>query len=440
MNGQENGSTKTYVMLQVLLAVVSVVTILAGSLYFEKYQEEWITSLLVTLTLGVVYGRVLKQYARRWKVILCLHLLMMLLITVGFLLDGFYKPIAFAPVIIGSFLTPEAGLAAAVYYGVTAVLYTMETGELLMLYLVVAGVGIYFLKDFFASDSVAKKAGGMLVLFVLQVAGTGLFRFYMYRETELSIALIGAAVLAALTGIFSVILPMISVNVAEDLEEGDLRNGDFESSEETDLTSESFSGSNQSNQNQSKKMAVAKEETQKERKKRGKKKTGQSLLLDENSELFQQLKANPELYQHSQTVARIAEGVAVAVDADRMLTRAGAMYHDIGKLADGEDYVTEGVALCRENHVLDRVIRLIEEHNVNYKIPTSKEAAAVMLADTIVSTMEFNQKKGKETDPELLVEKIFQVRKDQGSLKAAKITDIELELMEEAMKKEVGVL
>lgn len=440
MNGQENGSTKTYVMLQVLLAVVSVVTILAGSLYFEKYQEEWITSLLVTLTLGVVYGRVLKQYARRWKVILCLHLLMMLLITVGFLLDGFYKPIAFAPVIIGSFLTTEAGLAAAVYYGVTAVLYTMETGELLMLYLVVAGVGIYFLKDFFASDSVAKKAGGMLVLFVLQGAGTGLFRFYMYRETELSAALIGAAVLAALTGIFSVILPMISVNVAEDLEEGDSRNGDFESSEETDLTSESFSGSNQSNQNQSKKMAVAKEETQKERKKRGKKKTGQSLLLDENSELFQQLKANPELYQHSQTVARIAEGVAVAVDADRMLTRAGAMYHDIGKLADGEDYVTEGVALCRENHVLDRVIRLIEEHNVNYKIPTSKEAAAVMLADTIVSTMEFNQKKGKETDPELLVEKIFQVRIDQGALKAAKITDIELELMEEAMKKEVGVL
>ena len=63
-----------------------------------------------------------------------------------------------------------------------------------------------------------------------------------------------------------------------------------------------------------------------------------------------------------------------------------------------------------------------------------------MLADTIVSTMEFNQKKGKETDPELLVEKIFKIRKEKGTLKTSGITEIELELMEEAMKKEVGVL
>ena len=54
--------------------------------------------------------------------------------------------------------------------------------------------------------------------------------------------------------------------------------------------------------------------------------------------------------------------------------------------------------------------------------------------------MEFNQKKGKETDPELLVEKIFKIRKEKGTLEASQITEIELELMEEAMKKEVGVL
>lgn len=414
MKEQENGSRKTYLMLQVLLAVISVVTIIAGSLYFEKYIEEWITSLFVTLVLGTVYGRVLKDYAQQWKEILLLHTLTMLMITVGFLLDGFYKPVAFAPIVIGSFLAPEVGLAAAIYYGVTAVLYTMETGELLMLYLLVSGVGIYFLKDFFSSDSIAKRAGGVFFIFVLQGAGAGLFHYYMYRETELSVALIGAAVLAALTGIFSVIMPMFFSGGIEKIPE--------------------------EMPNKRKKMGSKKEDNQKENKKTEKKKSGQSLLLDENSELFEQLKANQELYQHSLTVAKIAEGVATSVDADRMLVRAGAMYHDIGKLVNGEDYVIDGIALCRENHVLDRVIRLVEEHNVNYKLPTSKEAAAVMLADTVVSTMEFNQKKGKETDPELLVEKIFKIRKEKGSLKDAGITDIELELMEEAMKKEVGIL
>lgn len=404
----KSGEAKTYLFLQIALAAVSLITIMAGSFYFEKYQEEWVTSLIVTLLLGVIYGRVLKDYASQWKAVLLLHILMMVLITVGFLADGFYKPIAFAPVLIGSFLMPEAGLAAAVFYGITAVLYTMETGELLMLYLLAAGVGIYFLGDFFSSESITKRVGAVVALFVLQAVGTILFRFYMYREIEVPVAVISGAILAGVTGVFSFLMPLLFFRAAEQTPHTD--------------------------------HLERKEKKPKEGKQKKKRKSGQSLLLDEESELFQRLKANEELYQHSLNVARIAEGVAASVDADRTLVRAGAMYHDIGKLTGGEDYVTEGVALCRENQVLDRVIRLIEEHNVNYKIPTSKEAAAVMLADTIVSTMEFNQKKGKETNPELLVEKIFKIRKEKGALEASGITEIELELMEEAMKKEVGVL
>ena len=206
----ESNDTKRYLFLQAALAILSFVTILVGSLYFEKYQEEWITSLIVTLLLGLVYGNVLKEYLDNWKIILGIHFIMMLLITIGFLFDGFYKPIAFAPIVIGSFLTPEVGLAAAVYYGITAVLYTMETGEILMLYLLVAGVGIYFLRDFFSSNSVGKKIGAILVLFLLQAAGTILFRFYMYREAEWSIAMISGGLLAGVTGVFSFLLPLFA--------------------------------------------------------------------------------------------------------------------------------------------------------------------------------------------------------------------------------------
>lgn len=423
MREKKNGSTKTYLMLQVLLAVISAVTILAGSFYFEKYREEWITSLLVTLVLGAVYGKILKEYeyVAYWKGILLLHTLNMLLITVGFLMDGFYKPVVVAPLAIGSFLAPELGLFAAVYYGVTAVLYTMETGELLMLYLLISGVGIYFLREFFSSDQILKRISGILLLFVLQGVGAGLFRYYMYREIGLAVVCTGAAIVAVLTGIFSMIMPFLFSEEVEWIPEALLKKKNF-------------------GRTGSRNKRVRDEEDPDEERKAEKKKSGQSLLLDENSELFEQLKENPELYQHSLTVAKIAEEAAASIDADRILVRAGAMYHDIGKLVSGEDYVIEGVALCREHHVLDRVIRIVEEHNVNYKPPTSKEAAAVMLADTVVSTVEFHRKKRKETDLELLVEKIFQVRKEKGSLDGAHMTEIELELMEEAIKKEVGVL
>ena len=45
----ESGEAKTYLFLQIALAAVSLITIMAGSFYFEKYQEEWVTSLNVTL-------------------------------------------------------------------------------------------------------------------------------------------------------------------------------------------------------------------------------------------------------------------------------------------------------------------------------------------------------------------------------------------------------
>ncbi len=276
-----------------------------------------------------------------------------------------------------------------------------------MLYLLTAGVGISFLREFLASKSAAKKMVSIVVLFVLQTAGTILFHFYMYRETAVSAAGIGGAVLAVCTGIFSFVMPVVF------------------SQEDSSIQS---------------KISKKEESNKKDGKKREKKKTVQGNVWDENSELLNLLKTNQELYQHSLHVANIAERVAASVDADCMLVKLGAMYHDIGKLINGEDYVKEGVVLCQKHGVPEAVIDLVKEHNVNYRIPSSKEAAAVMLADTIVSTMEFNQKKGKETDPELLVEKIFKIRKEKGTLEASQLTEIELELMEEAMKKEVGVL
>jgi len=418
-NEQENGSAKIYFFMQIALAVISLVTIGIGSFYFEKYTEETITSLVITLLLGIVYGKVLQKHQGYWKEILLVHVFMMLVITAGFLMNGFLKPVAFAPVLIGSFLSTEAGLAAALFYSVTAVLYTMETGEILMLYLLVAGIWIYFLRSFFSENSLVKKGIGMIFLFAIQTDGAILFQYYMYRETGIRTAAIGGAVLAVLCGIFSFLFPLIERTYVGQKESGGLSKLKWKEKKERKKEKE--------------------EQIQDFQERKTREKKAGKMLLDESSELFTRLKENEELYQHCQRVAQIAERMAASIDADRTLTRAGALIHDIGKLENGEDYVIDGIALCQKEQIPESVIHLLEEHNVNFKLPSSKEAAAVMLADTLVSTMEFNQKKGKETDPEILVEKIFRIRKEKGSLENSGLSEIEIELMEEAMKKEVGV-
>ena len=51
------------------------------------------------------------------------------------------------------------------------------------------------------------------------------------------------------------------------------------------------------------------------------------------------LTKSPATYQHTMTVAYLAEAVGQAVKADQTLLRVGAYYHDIGKMANAEFFV-----------------------------------------------------------------------------------------------------
>ena len=64
-------------------------------------------------------------------------------------------------------------------------------------------------------------------------------------------------------------------------------------------------------------------------------------LSDTNQPLLRRLAEEaPGSFQHSMQVANLAEEAARAIDANPLLIRAGALYHDIGKVADSE-YFTE---------------------------------------------------------------------------------------------------
>ena len=157
-------------------------------------------------------------------------------------------------------------------------------------------------------------------------------------------------------------------------------------------------------------------------------------LSDLNSPIMKHmLLTAPGTYSHSMMVATLAESACREIQANPLLARVGAYYHDLGKLEQPEyfvenqtDYnkhndinpslsvsvirrhVKKGVEKANQLHLPQEVIDIIAEHHGNGVIsyfynkakeaddsvspddysymgtpPTSKEAAVVMLADTV---------------------------------------------------------
>ena len=138
-------------------------------------------------------------------------------------------------------------------------------------------------------------------------------------------------------------------------------------------------------------------------------------------------------YNHSMMVAQLAENACRAIDANPLIARVGAYYHDIGKIEQPEyfvenqkgqnkhdtisptlsasvikSHVRKGVEKARQMHLPQVIIDIIAEHHGNSVIayfykeakekdpslspedfsypghpPTTKESAVVMLADTV---------------------------------------------------------
>ena len=143
----------------------------------------------------------------------------------------------------------------------------------------------------------------------------------------------------------------------------------------------------------------------------------------------------PGTYNHSLTVANLANCAAKSIGANSILTRIGGYYHDIGKIKHPEyfienqtpgenphsvindaqksaqiimNHVSDGVKMAEENHLPKEIIDLIEQHHGttiiyyfydmarsrDYKTkktdftyfgpkPLTPEAAILMLADAI---------------------------------------------------------
>jgi len=179
-------------------------------------------------------------------------------------------------------------------------------------------------------------------------------------------------------------------------------------------------------------------------------------ISDTNQPLLRKLAEEaPGTFQHSMQIANLAEEVILKIGGNPFLVRAGALYHDIGKIAKADyftenqfgiknphnalsyeksaqiviDHVKNGIKLAKKHKLPKSLIEFIASHHgttaaryflVKYKnenpdnevdiekfsypgpLPRSKEAAVVMLVDGIEAASRSMNDKNEENLKKLI--------------------------------------
>jgi len=208
-------------------------------------------------------------------------------------------------------------------------------------------------------------------------------------------------------------------------------------------------------------------------------------LTDPQQPLLRRLEENaPGTYQHSLAVANLAEAGARAIGADVNLVRAGALYHDIGKMVrpryfienqlgdknphdaiapeESRDrvlaHVTDGLALAHKYDLPKAVQDFVPQHqgttlmayfyhkacvrdgadkvDANFfrypgPRPQSKETAIVMLAD-VSEAVTHSMKDPTQDEIETAMATVFKARWDDGQFIDTGLTTGEMERVKKA--------
>jgi len=207
-----------------------------------------------------------------------------------------------------------------------------------------------------------------------------------------------------------------------------------------------------------------------------------------NSKLLKRLADKaPGTFNHSMQVAHLAEAAANEINANALLVRAGALYHDIGKMLNPFyftenqtsgvnhhdelepeesakiiiNHVLDGVEMARKNNLPDRLIDFIRTHHGNglvkyfYKKaleknpnvnkehfrypgpnPFSKETAILMMADSVEAASKSIR---EPTAPKIdeFVDKIIDAQLHEGLFDNANITLKEISQIKKMLKKKL---
>jgi len=211
-------------------------------------------------------------------------------------------------------------------------------------------------------------------------------------------------------------------------------------------------------------------------------------LTNTNAPLLREMAFSaPGTFQHSLQVANLAENAIYAIGGNALLVRAGALYHDIGKMENPlffvenqnsgfnpHDKVTyeesaqiiirhvyKGIEMAQKANIPEIVIDFIRTHHGNTRvdyfyqsflknfpekiinentfrypgpIPFSKETGVLMLADSVEAASR-SLKEPDEKSISALVDRIVKYKLDQNQLKDCNITLKDIETIKAIFKR-----
>ena len=211
-------------------------------------------------------------------------------------------------------------------------------------------------------------------------------------------------------------------------------------------------------------------------------------LTNTNSPVLRDLAFKaPGTFQHSLQVANLAETAIYTIGGNALLVRAGALYHDIGKIENPQYFienqnqgfnphdklsyeesarviirhVQKGVELARKKNLPEIIVDFIRTHHGNTRvdyfyqsflknfpeklvdenifkypgpIPFSKETGVLMLADSVEAASRALKEPNFKSINDL-VDKLVNYKLDQGQLKNSNITLKEIETVKDIFKK-----
>lgn len=390
-----------------------------------------VVGLLLVGTLGYLFEVEREVYdSTRDLVIVSLLMLLValagkLVLTVSPMLPVSVVPVALAPMLVTLLVGPRIGLAAALGASVVVAGATQFSGETLLWSLITSLASVFAMARVSKRTNLYPAGATVIVAGALAAGAVSLFAGSSVRE-GLSIGAYGLAGGLLATVLAVGLLPLLesAFEITTDIRLADLVN------------------------------------------------PNQPLL----KELM--LKASGT-YSHSTTVASLAEAAADAIGANALLARAGAYYHDIGKLKrpsffvenqQGQPnphdhtnprlsslvitaHVTEGVARAEKANLPVEVVDIIKQHHgtgvVTYfyqraveehgyqsvneddfryegERPQSPEAAVVMLADGVEAAARALAKPTPQR-LEQAARKIVQQRVDDGQLDESRLTMCDLD-------------
>ncbi|TJY31879.1 HD family phosphohydrolase [Pontimicrobium aquaticum] len=212
-------------------------------------------------------------------------------------------------------------------------------------------------------------------------------------------------------------------------------------------------------------------------------------LSDTNSKLLKELSNKaPGTFHHSLNVANLAEAAANEIEANAMLVRVGALYHDIGKMKNPTyftenqatginphdelspkesatiiiNHVIDGIELAKKYNLPDRVIDFIRTHHgtslvyyfytkekgldgginiddFRYPGPTpfSKETAILMMCDSVEAASK-SLKEPTAAKIDVFVENIISKQIENDQFLNANITFKEIQSIKKVLKRKLA--